>query len=127
MIELIKQVINNTVGTELIYTKIYSFKSGIFDPINQTIQGISMTDGLVLNNIKIYSVGGFKYTIIPPGTEIIVGFVGGDPGLPYLAGIDPNAKVMGSFAGVINGVINSAVSPIVTGSPITIIPNPAIP
>jgi hypothetical protein len=126
-IKLIEQVIDNKVGSELLYSKVYAFKSGIFDPIKQEIQGISLKDGLVLNGIKIYSVGGLKYTLIPPGTQIIVGYVNSDQGMPYLVGIDPNAQVIVSFQGMINGIINSAVSPITTGSPITIIPNPAIP
>jgi hypothetical protein len=126
MIKLIEQIIDNKLGIDLKYSKVYRFRSGIFDPINQTIQGISLEDGLTLNLIKIYSVGGMKYTLIPPGTEIIVGFLNSDPGLPYLVGIDPTAQIAVSFSGIINGIINSVNSPITTASPVTIIPNPAI-
>jgi len=125
MLDVLEQIIDKRVSLELKYTKQYVFKSGLFDPIKQTIQGISLVDGLVVNNIKVYSVGGIKYTFIPPGTEILVGFIAGDPGLPYLAGIDPAAKAIVSFQGIINGIIGGP-SPIIPGA-ITIAPNPAIP
>jgi hypothetical protein len=132
MLEILEEIIGNTVGIELEYSKVYKFKSGIFDPIRQVIQGISFDDPtFVINEIKVYSVGGIRYTLIPPGTEIIIGYIGGNPGLPYLVGIDPNAPVVVSFTGIQNAVINNLPplpigAPLLSG-PVTLIKNPAIP
>jgi hypothetical protein len=117
MIELVEQIIDNKLGPELYFSKVHKYKSGIFDPILQTIQGINFTDGSIINGIKVYSVGGIKYTLIPPGTEILVGFVNADPGLPYLFGVDPRAITMVGLSGQLNGILTMAPTP-TPGTPI---------
>lgn len=124
----IETIAKQAVAADIYFNGCYEFKTGIFNPLNQTVQGISIADASVLNNIKLYSVAGIKYSVIPPGTGILVGFANADPGRPYVAGIDPAAKgIIVQFGGIINGIITSATSPITTGSAIAITPNPLIP
>jgi hypothetical protein len=123
-LESLQHIAKMTLQADLYYSKVYKYKSGLFNPILQEIQGISFEDGSVLNSIKTYSVGGLKYTLIPPGTEILVGFVNADPGLPYLAGVDPRALTMIQFSGQLTGILASATSPVTTGATITLSPLP---
>jgi hypothetical protein len=126
--ESIERIATQALGADIYFARSYKYRSGLFNPILQTIQGISLADASVLNNIKLYSVGGIKYSLIPPGTEILVAFAGGDPGSPYVAGIDPAAKVVVQFSGVINGIIAGVPpAPAIVPGPITILPNPAVP
>ena len=124
LLTTLTNITNRAVGNKLYFSQVHKYKSGLFNPILQEIQGISFEDGSVLNSIKTYSVGGLKYTLIPPGTEILVGFVNADPGLPYLAGVDPRALTMIQFSGQLTGILASATSPVTTGATITLSPLP---
>lgn len=117
----LKYIVTKTVEYDVSMAKVYKYKSGIFDPIRQEIQGFSYEDGSVLIGIKVWSVGGMRYTLIPPGVDILVGFVNGDAGQPYLAGVDPKAPVVVQFAGTLSGIIGPGTNPIVGGTQITII------
>jgi hypothetical protein len=116
-LEALQHIAKMSVEGDLYYSKVYKYKSGLFNPLLQTIQGISFEDGSIVNDIKIYSVCGFKYTLIPPGTEILVGFVNADPGLPYLVGVDPRAMTVVGLSGQLSGILTMAPTP-TPGTPI---------
>lgn len=97
--DLMDDIIQNSVGSSLYYAGVQKAKSGLFNPITQTVQAILVSDGCVIDDCKLYTVAGIKYTLIPPGTDMLIGFVDTDPNEAYVIGLDPNALVLSTISG----------------------------
>jgi len=120
--DLMNEIVHNSVGSSLYYAGVQKAKSGIFNPITQTVQAILTSDGCVIDDCKLYTVAGIKYTMIPPGTDMLIGFVDTDPNEAYVIGIDPNAQVLSTISGIMTV---SAAGMVVGAGIITLTKDPA--